>query len=129
MKKLYFFRFAIFLACIILSGRAFSQTAGDYRSAGTGNWNVAGSWERWDGDSWEVPGAAPTFSDGTITIRSGHTITITASLTLDQTVIDNGGALSINPNLSGFTIPVTVNNGAGDDLTIDGSFSLLDDGF
>lgn len=30
-----------------------AQTTGDYRSAGTGNWTVAGTWERFNGrNSW-----------------------------------------------------------------------------
>ncbi len=55
--------------------------------------------------------ATPTSSDGVITIN-GHTVTVTANVTVDQVVCNTGSALTIN---SGVTL--TIANGSGDDLT------------
>lgn len=61
---------------------AFAQSVGDYRSnAAIMNWSVGPSWERWDGDSWEVAANYPGQVAGTgrVTIQSGHTVTINAT--------------------------------------------------
>ena len=60
---------------------------------------------------------APTSSAATITILSGHTVTITSSVAADQIVVNSGGTLVQN---SGITL--TVNNGSGTDLAVSGTF-------
>jgi uncharacterized protein YdbL (DUF1318 family) len=92
----------------------------NYRSAvSSGNWNDASSWERTldGGVSWVAATASPTSSDGTITILNGHTITITAGVTVDQLTVNSGG--TIIHSASG---DVTLNNGSGTDLIIDGTW-------
>lgn len=74
-------------------------TSGAYRSAATGNWNVLATWERFNGVTWATPTigqGTPDFNDGLITIRNGHTVTVTAAVTIDQTVIESGGQVTIN---------------------------------
>ncbi|MEW5797471.1 MAG: fibronectin type III domain-containing protein [Bacteroidota bacterium] len=91
-------------------------TSGAYRSAQTGNWNVTSTWERFNGVSWVAATATPSSTDGLITIRSGHTVSVTANVSIDQTVIDAGGIVSI----TGTTI-LTVANGGGTDLAVNGT--------
>ncbi|MFA6539982.1 MAG: fibronectin type III domain-containing protein [Bacteroidota bacterium] len=70
-------------------------TSGAYRSvAATGNWNSTSTWERFNGVSWVPAVATPTSANaGLITIRSGTTVTVTAAVTIDQTVVESGGTL------------------------------------
>jgi hypothetical protein len=85
-----------------------------YRSAATGNWNANSTWEQSpDGMSWVAATSTPTSASDLITIRSPHTVTITASVNADQMTIDAGGTVSVN-NGQTFTIA----NGAGTDLTV-----------
>src|SRR6185295_6090868 len=60
-----------------------ADALGDYRSVASGNWNSISTWETFNGTSWVAATATPTNSDGVITIRNGHTVTITASVTYD----------------------------------------------
>jgi hypothetical protein len=71
-------------------------TAGAYRSKATGNWNVVGTWERFNGTTWVNAVATPTSTDGLITIRTGHTVTVTAVVTIDQTFVEAGGQITVN---------------------------------
>jgi hypothetical protein len=102
---------------LLILNYVFPQSAGDYRSKTSGNWNATSSWERFDGSSWVDPTSTPTSSDGVITIRNGHTITITASVTYDQVVVESGAQVTVN---SGVTH--TLNNGTGTDLSISGTW-------
>lgn len=84
-----------------------------FRSATTGNWTTAASWETSpNGTDWSAAASAPTVADATITIRNGHTITVNSLVTLDQVVIEAGGTLL---HTSG---TLTVANGVGDDVEI-----------
>lgn len=108
--------------CLLLFPAAlWGQSAGDFRSFATGNWNNTATWERYDGSSWITPApSTPTSADGAITIRNTHTVTITASVTADQLTIDAGGTL--NNNTGGANL--TLNDGTGTDLTINGTYLL-----
>ena len=90
---------------------------GDYRSSNPsgGPWNLASSWDMYDGCDWVPAVAAPNFGANTITIRAGHTITINSAVTVDQVTVEAGGTLVQNTSF-------TLNNGTGDDLTIDGAW-------
>jgi hypothetical protein len=114
-----FFNRILFVFCLItlMNGNLFAQTVGDYQSFASGAWNATTSWSRWNGASWVNPApSVPTSTDGVITILTGHTIQITAAVSLDQVVINNGGTI----NWTGGTFAIV--NGAGVDLQIDGTF-------
>lgn len=84
-----------------------------FRSIATGNWTSAASWETSpNGTDWSAAASAPTEADATITIRNGHTITVSSSVTLDQVVIEAGGTLLHTAGT------LTVANGVGDDVEI-----------
>lgn len=85
-----------------------------YQSKATGpnNWNIAGSWESSDDNiTWANAAGAPTKDAMTITIRTGHTITVDSSISLDETVVN--GTLE---TLSGAVL--NINDGTGIDLDI-----------
>jgi len=109
-------------AVVLLAGSTtmgWAQTTGDFQSHQTGNWNDVNTWERWSGTSWVTPApSTPTSAGGAITIRNGHTVTVTAGVTVDQVVVGAGGSIVIN---SGITL--TIANGAGDDLTVNGTLT------
>jgi len=55
---------------------AIGQVSGDYRSSGSGNWNAALTWQTYDGALWNTAAVPPDSNAGTITILSGHTVTL-----------------------------------------------------
>lgn len=75
-------------------------TSGAYRTHQSGNWNQTSTWERNNGVSWVYPApSTPTSANaGLISIRSGHTVTVNTTITIDQTVIEYGGQITLNSN-------------------------------
>lgn len=101
-----------------------SSASDYYRTRQTGNWNDVNTWESSpvsDFSSGVVSPAtlAPDFNANTITILNTHTVTVTANLSIDQTVVNSGGTITIN---NGNTLSVV--DGAGFDLTVDGTVAL-----
>ena len=96
-----------------------AATSGDYRSVATGNWNVATSWEKYNGSSWAAAATSPTSADGIITIQNSHTITVTVSVTADEVILNAGSVLTI---ATGKTL--TIANGTGNDFTINGTLNI-----
>ena len=107
-----------------------AQTTNDYQSnvTGSGNWSSLSSWQRWDGDSWETPTpgeGVPNSSDGVISILAGDQIDMDVGTTVDQVVINaSGGNLRINQGIT-----MTVADGSGTDIQINGTLTMRDDGF
>ena len=95
---------------------ALGQTTGDYRSAQTGNWHDASSWEEYNGSSWVAAVTAPVTADGAVNILNGHTITLAATDSIDQLTIEAGGKLVID---AGDTL--NIEDGTGTDLTVSDS--------
>ncbi|MEX2234240.1 MAG: T9SS type A sorting domain-containing protein [Cyclobacteriaceae bacterium] len=101
-----------FASITICSG----QVAGAFRSFQTGDWNNVNTWERFDGAVWVNPApSTPTNADGAISVQSGHTVTITANVTIDQTTIQTGGAVIVN---NAVTLTLANGPGSGTDLII-----------
>jgi len=105
-----------FLGMLLMGGEVMGQTSGDYRSKATGNWNAAATWETWNGSAW-VESGTPSSANGVITIRDGHTVTITAAVTIDQVMVEEGGGV-----IHSASATVTLNNGSGTDLQIFGTW-------
>ncbi len=96
--------------------KVLAASTDDYQSKNTaGNWNSSSSWQRYN-SGWSNAGSAPTSANGVITIQNGHTITVTANVTVDQIVVNSGGILIVN---SGVTL--TIANGSGTDLDVHGT--------
>lgn len=117
MRALFLTLFPVFLGLSSLH----AQSTGDYRSAQSGNWNTASTWERFNGTGWVVAVATPTSADGTITIESGHTVTIPGgfSVSVDQLTV-------IQQLVIAFGGQLTLSNGSGTDLTAATATSLVE---
>lgn len=111
-----FFGFFVYLN-FSNSEETYGAVAGDYRSIASGNWSSTGTWQRFDGSNWVSTTSTPTNSNGEISIRSGHTVTITANVTADQIDVESNGTLVLN---SGKTL--TLANGSSTDLSVTGTF-------
>jgi autotransporter-associated beta strand protein len=110
---------AMAAAILALSLPALAQTAGDYRSAASGNWNNLATWETYDGANWWPAGASPTAATaGVITIQSPHFVTNSAAVSADEIVVAAGGTLAASSTL-------TVANGNGVDLDVSGTLLAL----
>lgn len=108
-----------FNGAVILVGTPPSNPTGFFRSKQNGNWNNPGTWQAsTDGMTWADATLFPTSDANTITILPTHTVNVTADVTIDQTVIAPGGVI----NYTGGTI--TLNDGAGDDLIIQGDAGI-----
>lgn len=120
MRKIPFFPFVIMVFISVLTNvKGFGQTSPtDYfRSAQSGSWDAPSSWESSpDGlVNWVPASSAPNFNANTITIRSGHTVIISNSLTIDQVVIASGGVLEL---ATGSSALLTINDGVGSDIIV-----------
>ena len=89
-----------------------------YRSIANGNWDNISVWEASpDNINWFPAELRPTYYAKTITIRNPHTITSSSALTIDETIIEAGATLDY------FSGTITLNNGPGTDLMINGTFA------
>jgi hypothetical protein len=102
----------------LLAMHSFAQSTGDYRSAGTGDWSSASSWQIFDGSSFVAAPSAPESSDGVITIRANHIVTQGGDITVDQVVVQVGGSLIHNAGV------FTLLDGTGTDLSVEGTWSM-----
>ena len=86
-----------------------------YRTIASGSWTGANTWERSvDEITWNPTAVTPTLADLSVNVRSPHAVTISASTTLDQTTIEVGSTLEV------ISATLTINNGTGTDLTVNG---------
>ena len=93
-----------------------------FRSNKTGDWNDVYTWDySFDGSAWSLAPAPhlPDFHDRTITVRTGHTVTVTADVKTDETIVQSSGKITIN---AGITLSLyDGTDGNGFDLTVDGT--------
>ena len=99
--------------------KVFGAVSGDYRSIASGNWSSTSTWQTFNGSSWVTPGSTPTNADASINIQSGHIVTVTANVSVDQLVVDVGGTLVIQ---AGKTL--TIQDGSGTDFTTIGTVTI-----
>ncbi|MEO8146960.1 MAG: T9SS type A sorting domain-containing protein [Bacteroidia bacterium] len=91
-----------------------------YRSVATGNWNAISTWESSPTGvgGWVPAATTPTSADLAITIQSPNTVTINATVTIDEVTVNLGGSLTISG-----VITLTINNGVGIDLINNGTIT------
>ena len=121
--KITFTSWKLLAVALFFSTALDAQTAGDYRSIASGNWSNIAIWETFDGTSWVPAVATPTSADGVITIGANDTLDI--AVTADQLVVSAGDTLVVNSNASNLTL----NDGAGTDLLVNGVLVLTGDAF
>lgn len=76
----------------------FAQAIGDYRSAATGNWNVAATWQRWNGTTWAAIATPPTGSE-LITIQTADSVTVNVTVSITGT-LRNVGRIGVTGTLT-----------------------------
>ena len=105
-------------------GTCVSSATDFFRSKSNGSWNSNSTWESSAtgiAGTWIPATLTPTSSANTITIRNGHTVTVTVAVTIDQLIIQNGGIVVHSVGV------LTINDDAtGDDVIVQsgGIFSL-----
>ncbi len=102
MKKL----LLLLLLFSTIAGKVFSQAVGDYRSASSGVWFTATTWQTWNGTVW-IAATSPPSTLNNVRILNGHTIIFDQSSKpcLDL-VVDAGGKLFSNSNANNFYLNV-----------------------
>jgi hypothetical protein len=82
MKKIIYTRFLLVaLAIGSMFNAAFSQVVGEFRSAATGTWATAATWETYDGTIWAAAISPPSGATP-VTILAAHNVTVGAAFTL-----------------------------------------------
>lgn len=90
-----------------------------FRSASSGAWNNASTWESSaDLITWQPATLTPTNNSATITIQSGSVVDVTATVSADELTIQVGGVLNINAGT--FTI---ANGGNAIDMLVEGTLT------
>lgn len=113
------------LLMAILQQTATGQVAGDYRTTGSGNWNSAATWQRFNGTSW-LSASTPTNAVGAITLQTGHTVTIPSGFIVaaDQFIVNGtlviaaGGQLTLAHGTVGTDLTVS----SGSQIQVSGVF-------
>ncbi|MFM9055457.1 MAG: hypothetical protein ACKOQY_02045, partial [Bacteroidota bacterium] len=115
---------ALILVLVVLFQQTLRSTetkaavSGDYRSKITGQWKMKSTWETYTGSAWIDAATAPNSGNGTITIRTGHTVTVNSAENADQIEIETGATLDITSNT------LTVANGSGVDMLNNGTLQV-----
>jgi hypothetical protein len=92
-----------------------SSTLPIFRSKSSGDWNSASTWEvsTNNGVSWISATSVP--NNNNVTIMNGHTLTVSEETSVDSLIIDEGGILIANANITfnhSFIIDGTFNAGS-----------------
>ena len=95
----------------------------DFRTIASGNWGTATNWQRFNGAAWVAAPAAPDYTRNNITVRTGHTMNVTTSVTVDQVTVQTGAILQIN-NGSAPVFTVNDDGTAAADLLNQGTVTL-----
>lgn len=86
----------LIIALLVMPLTLFAQSVGDFRSHQTGLWSDTATWERFDGTAWVTPAPhAPASTDGVISIRAAHVVTVDTSFVADQVVVQSGGTVVV----------------------------------
>ena len=90
-------------------------------SVASGDWSSASTWQIFNGTSWVAATAAPSNTDGVITIAGTNTVNVTTTVDADQVVIAAGAELDISGSFF-------LMNGTGTDLTANGNIRIESSG-
>ena len=108
----------ISLITALITLQAAAQSTGEYNSSGSGPWDAASTWLRYDGSSFVAAPAPPTAADGQVVILPGHTVTASTPITIDEVFVAAGGTLA---SLGG---TFAVLDGPGNDMSVNGTWQL-----
>ncbi|GGD43947.1 Ig-like domain-containing protein [Muriicola marianensis] len=98
-----FSNYAVLIILLCSSIQISAQSAGDYRSAGTGNWSNPAIWQRYNGVAW----VAATNYPG-------------QNADADQVLIGNGNTVTLNVDITAYTLTNLVigDNSGGNDILL-----------
>lgn len=84
-------KYGFAILCLLSVGvvPVLAQATGDYRSAASGNWGTAATWQRWNGTNWAAAASAPTGSE-VITIQSTDSVFVNVAVTITDTLKNQG---------------------------------------
>ena len=114
MKKFTLSVVFLFLALVQTWAAAYR----DFRTKANGDWNLLSTWQMHNGSTWVNATWIPDYNDEDITILEGYSVSITASVTVDQ--VNVKGNLTLNSG-----IILTINNGSLTDVFVDNTSSNL----
>lgn len=122
------FYLLLFLA-LVVNVTALAQSDGDFRSATSGPWNQASTWETFSSGSWIAAGAPPNAASGVTTITAFTTVDVVTSVTGDEIVVEGDAVLNIQSggNLTVAAGGLVVTEGDGF-FTTDGFLNILTGG-
>jgi len=94
-----------------------ANSTNHFRTIASGNWHDTAIWQTspTGTDPWSPSSFHPSAYAQTITIRNGHSVTVTANASMDQLTVDAGGTLEF---VAG--VPL-IANGTGVDLHVGGT--------
>jgi xylan 1,4-beta-xylosidase len=99
------------------NGTDYYRQVGEIKSFQSGNWNDVNTWTQYDGVNWVHPVSSnPSLSDKPITILDGHTVTVTATDSVNHLMVAAGGNLVINKGIT-----FHVRNGIETDVMMEGN--------
>jgi hypothetical protein len=84
----------VFTLASVVSSTMLAQTVGEYRTARSGNWSAAATWQRWNGTVWAAATSAPTGSE-TITIQATDSLHFDTAMTITGTVRSLSGRVTV----------------------------------
>jgi hypothetical protein len=81
-----------------------------FRTVASGDWISITTWESSpDGSVWSASTVTPYDTSNTITIKTGHTVTVTESVNVDQLTVETGASVLVN----GTPVIFTIKDGPG----------------
>jgi len=86
--------YKILLLSIVLCSLAFAQSMYDYRSATSGNWSSASTWQVYNGSNWVSATVPPDTTYGAIEIQAGHVVNVDKDVVVDSVIVN--GTLIVN---------------------------------
>lgn len=120
------FYLPLFLA-LVVNVTALAQNPGDFRSATSGPWHVAATWEEFDGVQWNPAAAPPNAASGTTSITAFTVVDVETAVTGDEIIVEGDAILNIQPNGGNLTVAaggLVVTEGDGF-FTTDGFMNVL----
>ena len=114
--------FTILCFCLVQTTALFSQTISEWRSAASGDLANAGGtvWEKNVLGTWTLQAAAAKPSGSSnVTIRAGHTITLSATTSILNLTIETGATFN---STAAATAPITLRVGASSTADITAGF-------
>ena len=101
--------YARLISGLLLGSGATSSATDYFRSITSGNWNAPATWESSSVSNFasvvSPATLSPDVNSNDINIRTGHTVTVTANVTTDQTFVNPGATLVV----TGSTLTVSSN--------------------